>query len=309
MKNILTGILILCAVSPATAADLTFSAIRLNGVLIPASRVQTDLGGRQHLSQMLHGSPPTGTSEPKKVEQVVDRIIVRELLVQEARRRGLNATDAEVAGAWEAERSRWGSDEKLQKSLEVRGLTADYLRERIAEDLLLRKLVRELHAGVTVTEQDERSHYEENPSIFPVPGPPQLRCIYIDSSKHGGQQGVIQRYQEFLTRLGKGETFAGLVEEFSDHPSASTGGVIEEHLALPFIERARELVPGQFTNPPGEDASGLYCYYRDRRPQALSFEQARDKVRASLLERRRKEQVDSLVRDLRTTARIEFVPK
>ncbi len=147
MKARIVALALLAAAAlPAVAAELVpFSAVVVNGQSIPAERIRIEIDAARHATAALHGGGAAGQREPGKValDMAVDHLVVRELLIQEARARGYAVAEDELAAAWEAEQKRWGSPELFTKSLQLRGLTADFLRDRIAEDLLTRKLVRE----------------------------------------------------------------------------------------------------------------------------------------------------------------------
>lgn len=268
-----------CSPGAATAADeagLDFTAIVVNGREIPAARVTIEIAAQKSASGILHGGG--GTIKPAVVTQIISRVVDRELMVHEALRRGHTVSEQETELAWQREQGRWSNAGMFEKSLAIRGITREYLRERLAEDVLLHKLTDPLATlPANIPEKALREFYLANKSDYKDPAGEPIRYAFFSSSAAGAS--AQDRLRLFQARLNKGENFADLAREFSNHPSAAQGGLIDPQAALPFIEESRKLVRSQFSYPQ-TDAGGMHVYFRDREAKLVPFEQVREQVAA-----------------------------
>jgi parvulin-like peptidyl-prolyl isomerase len=114
-----------------------------------------------------------------------------------------------------------------------------------------------------------------------------------------------ERLKRFMARMNKGENFADLAREYSDHPSAAQGGLVDPQAALPFIEDCRKLRRSQFSDPQSDD-SGLHLYFRDRDAALVPFEQVREQVAIKAAAAMTAKALADLLADLRSRATITY---
>jgi hypothetical protein len=299
------------AAPPAADTLVTFSAVSINGQKVSADRVRAEIKTQLDAVKTMHqGTAVKQQADKRTLDAVLDRIIVRELLVQEARARGLAPTEEEMAKAWEAELKRWGSQEKLEKSCQIRCISPAYLRERVMEDLVMRKLMHAaIEPGIVVTEAQKRAYYDEHLDQYAAGVPPMLRFAHLGYTRPGGHVDALTRLDEFKKRMAAGEPFADLARAYSDHASAATGGAVGENPKpeLPFLDEGRTLRPGQFTDP-RSDADGIYLYFRERRAVPKPYDEVKGDVGKTMTLTLREERMAELIKDLKAKAKIEYLP-
>jgi peptidyl-prolyl cis-trans isomerase SurA len=168
---------------------------------------------------------------------VLDELINNDILIQRARKLGLEASDGEVEDKFTEFKSPYTEDE-FQKTLKDRGVTTDDLKQDIRKQLTVQKLLnREVEAKIAITDQDISSFYNQNRPQFNV-AETQYRVAQILVTPHKDPQLHNRKNDDATTdvearrkaaaleqQLANGADFAQLAMDYSEDPStASSGG-------------------------------------------------------------------------------------
>ncbi|SDH52017.1 SurA N-terminal domain-containing protein [Alteribacillus bidgolensis] len=94
-------------------------------------------------------------------EQTVEQLIGQELLVQEADKRELSASEDEIKEELNSLKEQFGSDEEFQKALESENLSEDELQSDIEKQVKVEKLVKDEAGEIEVSEDELRDMYEQ----------------------------------------------------------------------------------------------------------------------------------------------------
>lgn len=291
------------ASAAGSAAD--FASVVVNGRVVSPERLRLEIKAQQSAGAVLHGNAQADGGK-KAAGAAVERLIERELLLDAAARRGLSASAAEVEQAWQREIGRWASAEMFEKSLTIRGITREYLRERIAEDVLMHKLVDPMaQRPELVPEEALRQYQQSHRSQYADPSGPAIRYIHFSNAGLDGESRCRERLDSFQKRFNKGELFANLAREYSDHPSAAQDGLIDATQPLPFIEDARKLIASQFSTV-HVDNTGMHIYCRDREARLVPLEKVREDVRLRAAGEMTVKRQREFLAELRKLAVIEY---
>lgn len=144
--------------------------------------------------------------------RVLDEMIVRHLIMQEADERGLKVGTPEVDAAIERMEDQHESEAAFQRWLNENGQTEKGLRLQLQQDLLLDKLIR-VHMGLT--EEGIRRYYDSHPGEFSEP----RRVHLLDIVTLTMDDAFMAR-----ERLAAGEDFAEVARDMSRDPTAKEGG-------------------------------------------------------------------------------------
>lgn len=124
----------------------------------------------------------------------------------------------------------FSSSAEFQRELEREGLTLEKLKRRfrsqVKRELLKQKLIDKLVSQVKVSDGEVRSFYEGHKDSLP-PQKEAVRVSHILLTVEPSPQTqtmVLERAKKVLQMLKGGEDFAQLAKEYSDDPSASSGG-------------------------------------------------------------------------------------
>lgn len=144
--------------------------------------------------------------------RILDEMIVRNLIMDEASEKGLKVGTPEVDEALARIADQHGSQAGFERWLHENGQTEKGLRLQIQQDLLLDKLLRQ-HMGLT--DEGIRRYYDSNPGQFTVPA----RVHLFDIVTLNMDDAFIAR-----ERLAAGHDFADVAREMSHDPTAEQGG-------------------------------------------------------------------------------------
>jgi peptidyl-prolyl cis-trans isomerase C len=214
------------------------------------------------------------------------------------------ATDADRAKGRElAEKNfeliakRLGTDEALQRQLKAVGMTREELLRRMADESTA-AVVLEREMNITISDEEARKFYDENPAPFEQPE--RVRASHILLSTRdpntgeplSAEQKAAKRKlaEELLKRARDGEDFAKLAREYSEDPgSRERGG----EYTFPRGVMVAEFEAAAFalnTNQISDIVTTSYGYHiiklHEKIPaRKVPFEEARDDIKEGLKQR------------------------
>jgi peptidyl-prolyl cis-trans isomerase SurA len=230
----------------------------------PILRQQVD---RYYRSEFNRRQQPSPEEAQLLKLNILDELINNQLLLQQARKLGLEASDSEVEKKF-AELKAPYSEQEFQHQLAARGITADELRNELRERLSIQKLInREITSKINVTEQEIAAAYNRNRAAYDV-AEPEYHVAQIVVTTHPNPNvrnrknsdattpaQALQKIRMLLEKLRSGANFAQLAEDYSEDPmTAASGGdlgfISESALdqGQPALKRAvMALKPGQIS--------------------------------------------------------------
>jgi peptidyl-prolyl cis-trans isomerase SurA len=238
-------------VRKALAATLLVSALSVAGCKRDAAPAGPDVWGvvngeqihraeaEKYYKSRLNPQAPTPSQEEalSLTLNVLDELINNDILIQRARKLGLEATDGEVEDKFTEFKSPYTEDE-FQRTLKDRGVTTNDLKDDIRKQLTVQKLLnREVEAKISITDQDISAFYNQNRAQFNV-AEAQYRVAQILVTPHKDPQlhnrknddattdvEARRKSAALLQQLANGADFTQLAMDYSEDPStASSGG-------------------------------------------------------------------------------------
>jgi peptidyl-prolyl cis-trans isomerase SurA len=167
---------------------------------------------------------------------ILDELVNNQILLQQAKKLGLEAADGEVEDKFTEFKSPYTEDE-FQRQLKQRGYTVDDLRADIRQQLSIQKVInREVVAKIIVTDQDVQDFYNQNRAQFNV-AETQYRLAQIVVTPHK-DPGLRNRKNDDATtdaearrkaaaleqQLSNGADFASVAMDYSEDPATSASG-------------------------------------------------------------------------------------
>ncbi len=162
--------------------------------------------------------PKAGTTEYQSLQsQAVALLVQRVQFAQEADRRGLEVTEAEIdARAKEIEQEYFGGDHAaLLKQLKAQGYTEEAFRSDVRAEVLQTELSTDLTKDAAVTDADIEAHYAANEAQYTVPASRTVRHILAKTKELA---------DEIVRKLEQGGDFAALAKEYSEDPGSKDSG-------------------------------------------------------------------------------------
>jgi peptidyl-prolyl cis-trans isomerase SurA len=199
---------------------------------------------------------------------ILDELINSQILLDRAEKMNLVASDEEVEDRFTQSKAPY-TEEEFQQKLQASGLTIDDLKSDIRRQISIDKLLnREVVAKISITNKDIADFYNKNKSQFDVAEPqyhvaeivitphPDPNIHNRKNSKAMNEADAGRKAAMLIQKLDAGADFTELAMDYSEDPSASTGGDIgfipESSLSRsdPALRKAvLALKPGQFTQP------------------------------------------------------------
>ena len=205
---------------------------------------------------------------------VLDRLIMNRLVIQEAEDRGIVVSEEEIDAEIQKviDESFHGMEEYFQQALSEYGITEEKVREELKTELFLRKTA---ESELNITEADEREYFSANQEAFNIREQVEARHILLDD---------LEKAEEVLEKLNDGRDFAELAREYStDQSSAVQGGNLgffERGRMVPeFEEVAFSLEKGQYSDVVESPFGYHIIEVLDRQDaREVTFEEVRDEV-------------------------------
>ena len=210
---------------------------------------------------------------PEGRKRFLDELIDREVLLQEARKRGIDRDRIVL--------------ERLER-----------FKERSILDVLMRE---EVDSHVTVSSEETKAYYDAHPGTFTAPEEFRVSHILVKTDAEAA---------DLKKRLAQGEDFAALARKASiDATTRSKGGdlgMLKKGQTVPEFEKALVILkPGEVSQPVATQFGYHLIKLVERVPgPALSYEDAKDQVKDQVLIEKKQKRFKELVASLRANAKL-----
>ena len=294
-------------------AQLFGPAVTINGETISREKLQAQV---DHLINQ-RGLGSGGITQPAVYQQlrqeVIERLITQELLWQEAQRRGVIASDADVDEQLDNMQSGFDTERAFLFQIEAGGFTEKSYREDIRQQRSVQRMIAgELAREVAVSEEEIQAFYNENIEQMTMPEAIRARHILVKlaADDEVAREAAQDRIATILKELQGGADFVTLATERSDAPGAPQGGDLgyfgRGQMVQPFEEAVFALQPGEISDVV-ETQFGFHIIRLDERreAQAVPVEEAAERISAYLTQGKLQSAVEDLVDELHANAEID----
>lgn len=248
----------LIAAAPAGAADKGGAVATVNGQAIPQNTFNAFIA-----QQKAQGTPDS----PELQAAVKEELIRREILVQEAKKKGLDKNP-----------NVQGQIELARQAVLIQAFLSDYVRAHPISDDQLKKEYDAIKGNLGSTEF-------------------KAKHILVATEEEA---------KAIIAKLEKGESFAELAKQSKDPGSREKGGELgwnpSNVYAKPFADALTKLKKGDMTKTPVKTDFGYHVIVlEDTRPlNPPPFEQ----IKPQLQQRAQQQQIEQLVKSLRESAKV-----
>ena len=296
-----------CSNGPAVA--------RVNGEEISQLRLE------RYFAEYLEdqGRAVASIRNPKAYQQLrksaLDALIDKELLWQEALKRGVVISDATVQSQVDQTRQAFGGADVFARRLEDAGFDEASYAEYTRRELAAQQVFADLTKLGEPDEKQVRAFFEEHRAEMSRPEEVQVRHILIKVPQ-GAEASTVEaarlRLEAMRTTINKGADFASVARSGSEDASASEGGDLgyfpRGRMLPEFDKAAFALAPGEVSEPV-RTALGWHLIYLQNRLEAadVTEEQGLDMVRAYLARQNQVQVRLRVLAQLRSSNRIERI--
>ncbi|HGJ66206.1 TPA: hypothetical protein ENS27_12635 [bacterium] len=158
----------------------------------------------------------------KAKPQLLDTMIDEMLFVQDAVKRSIQITDAQVLKEIDTLKKQFKSDQEFNQALEAEGYTLDSLKREKKRELLLRELInQQFVSDLTVTDDEVRKFYQENKDQFPGRHDViKLKHLFLKFNfTQENKDKAKQKAEMVLDQIKNGADFTEMVAKYSDDPA------------------------------------------------------------------------------------------
>jgi peptidyl-prolyl cis-trans isomerase SurA len=159
-------------------------------------------------------------------DAVMEQLIEDKLILSEAKRQGMEATDREIETRLRTIKNRFGTEEQFREGLARQNASLSELRNRIRDEIIKSKVMRqELGWKVVITPSEIRGYYDNHKEDFAEPAKVRLQTILIrkENSARARDEAkfLINLIRKFID---EGRDFGGLAKEYSEGANAKNSG-------------------------------------------------------------------------------------
>ena len=258
-----------------------------------------------------HGKTPEALEFIEFRKDVARKMIDRELVLIEARRREIEPDQAKIDARIATYETRYGDTERWKQ--EGATMVAS-LREKFEQDALVDALEAEVRHVPEPDSSAVRAFYDENPDLFTEPGRNRVSLILLGVPSSSGSEvwrAAREEARRILSQLEDGDSFEELAELHSVDATASEGGDMGYLHSGMLAEDAEAAINGLEVgevSEPVQVLEGIAIFkLTERAPERLrSFDDVRE--RASELAKREQGDAawESLVARLRVESNIKI---
>jgi peptidyl-prolyl cis-trans isomerase SurA len=304
---LIPSLAILAVQAPAEIVERVIAAV--NGDIITLSEFEA----RQIAAVQQSGVSPDQIplflrqNNARLLQEAVDELLV----LQRGDLLGIHLPDGyidEVVGNIKEENN-ITSEAQFQAQLEREGMTLEDLKRSVERSIVRRQVLSSELKVPTVTEAEGRAWYEERiEADFTNPATARLQEIVIS----GDTPELAARVEQVLSRARAGEDFAALAREFSQAPTAASGGELGTLVfgeMNPEIEQiANALPPGGISDPRQTPDGGVQILRVVEKTEAsvVPFETVKQDVLRRLAMERQAAEYETWIASLRDNAVVDY---
>lgn len=271
-------------------------------------------------------------------ERVVQELIVKSLLDEEIKKRGIKITNKDTEDAIKDIIDKVGSKEQLDTILKQNGLTSAQFKQDVAEQVKIKKLAEQL-GNSDISDAEAKKYYDANIVKFKHPEQVKVSHILIAANRKDLEELVKTenegkelseadlkakvdakmqekkaKAEKLLAELKKDPSqFAKVAKENSEDPGSAVNGG-----DLGFFPRGRmvpEFEKAAFSMKPNTLSDLIQTQYgyhimlvSDRKEAGQDpYEKVQNDIKEFLKNQKQVEMVDELVESMKKNAKIEFI--
>jgi peptidyl-prolyl cis-trans isomerase C len=263
--------------------------------------------------QMMPNAPQTA----EFYRRVLDNLVTRELLLQEAKKTGVVVSDEEVTKQVGELKNRFPSPEKFQQELKNEGMTEADLMQTAHDAYMVQKLVEgKVVADIKVSDAEEKDFYDKNQAQLKRPEQVHVRHILIKADKDmspADKEKAKAKAASLLARIKDGGDFAKLATENSDDPgSKQSGGTLppfgKGQMVPQFEAAAFALTKPNELSPVVETQYGYHIIQLIELQPAgvVPFADVKDRIGEFLKQKQKQEKLEAHVKVLKSEGKVEI---
>lgn len=247
------------------------------------------------------GIPAAGSDTAQK-RALLDNLVDRRLLLQEAERANVIVGSDEIEASFARAKAGWDNDE-FNQNLTERDLTPAEFKNDLREDLLIRKYFRDhVYARIAVTDQEIEAFIQAHPEVLVEPEKVRAQHLVLKTEEEANR---------VLSEIKGGLSFEEAAMKYSLSPDGKNGGDVglvprgvmprafdDVCFSLP-VKQVSKVIAGE---------NGFYLFrVIEKRPQGMRpMDAVREQVEASIRRDKERTTEETKLAELRKAAKIDI---
>lgn len=238
----------------------------------------------------------------------LENLIDMRLLLQEAKKAAISASDDEVNKTMASIREKYGmTDAAMKDALIKEGFTLAEYKKKLAEQIIMNRLVdREVRSKIVITEDEINAYLEKNKDA--AASGEGFKISHILIRKTDGPRQAEEKARGIYDKIKGGESFAEAARKYSEDQSAKAGGdlgfVKKTDLSKEFLDALSKLKPGEVSEPFMTDR-GLNIVRLESAKLYNSPAELREAVKETMFNERFDREYKAWVKSLRQKSYVE----
>lgn len=329
MKKILLGIMTLSLAVTAGCSKGSFEQIDTSKKIIKVnSGFITENMYNKTFQQAVNSSPLAGkldTANPQNnfltlifKDRVINELIIKELVNQEAKKRNISISDSEIDKTIDDIAAKMGGKSQLESKMTLSNVKMEDLRNNIKLDLTTKKLVAAVAGEVKPSEKEVKAFYEKNKKAQ-FTNPDQVRASHIlvsvtDMSDSKAVNAAKTKAEKLVTELkANPDKFAEIAKKNSDDPgSAEKGGDLgffkKDAMVPEFSKVAFSATPGSISGIVKTQYGFHILKVTDRKKAGITpFVEVKEEISRYIADTHKIKIMQKLLEGAKNTAKIEYM--
>jgi peptidyl-prolyl cis-trans isomerase C len=315
----LAVLIILLGSTPVIAEDekpLKKTAATVNGAVITQNDISREVQNVRDQAAR-RGKALDEAKLPKLKQDILDRLINKELLYQESQKSGVEIDPSAVDQEWEKITARFPDKTQLKEALQQVNLSESIIKSQIEKQLAISQFVKEqITDKIVIAPEEAKEYYDAHPTAFKKPEEVKASHILIKLDEDADQakkDAAMKKIKEVQAKLSDGADFADLAKTYSEGPSKTKGGDLGSfrrgQMVKPFEEAAFALSPGEVSDVVETRFGYHIIKVDDKQPESqVEFEAVKDRLENFLRQTKTQEALKEYLPKLEKEAKIKRFP-
>jgi len=242
----------------------------------------------------------------------LETLINMRLQLQEAKNTGVRVSDVELQETVDGIMKKYSmSETAFRESVKKEGYTYDEYRKRLWEQIVISKVVNiQIRNKIVITDEDIRKYATDNNEALGNTESYNISQILFKKQKDGDNSKLEEKAGDLLKRIEQGGSFSDLARQYSEDPSANSGGDLgllkKSQLNRSFTDVISKMKSGDISKPFWTER-GLHIIKLESRIAAKNNDEILEEARRMLNNKIFAERYNAWIKSLREKSFIEIV--
>jgi peptidyl-prolyl cis-trans isomerase C len=244
----------------------------------------------------------------------LDNLIDAEVLYQQSQKEGVKVDDQVINEQIETIKKRFPDEAAYKKALEGMDFSEKEIRAEIQRSLAINQLLdTNVRQKITVTEEESKKYYDNNPNLFKQPEQAKASHILIKVAPDAEESKKIQARKKIETvqkKVRQGEDFGLLAKANSEGPTAQREGDLgyfsRSQMVKPFEDAAFALNVGEVSGIVETQFGYHLIKLTDKKAaRTIPYKEVQLRLEQNLKREKEKTEIQGYIENLKKSAKIK----